>query len=65
VPDLFPTDTPTPAALREAAVREIAQAMAVGMAAANARTAEAAAWLAAGLPATELDRPAAGEVGAA
>jgi hypothetical protein len=63
--ELIPFTGPTAAEIRAGQVAEIAAAMAAGMNAANARTAEAAAWLAGGLPATELDKPAPGEAGAA
>jgi hypothetical protein len=52
VPDLFPTDTPTPTEIREASVREIAEAMRVGMETAANHDAAEGRWLAAGLPAT-------------
>jgi hypothetical protein len=63
--ELIPFTGASAAEIRQEQVAEIAQAMVVGMNAANARTAEAAAWLAGGLPATELDKPAPGEAGAA
>lgn len=65
MPDLIPSNARTAAEVRAEQVAEIAQAMQQGMAAANARTAEAASWLSAGLPAAQLDIPAPGEAGAA
>jgi hypothetical protein len=58
MPDLFVRPTPTPTEIREASVREIAEAMVVGMNAANARSAAAGAWLNAGLPEVVQDPPA-------